>query len=188
MRLFVPILALAAALPALAADGPELARRLNDEAIALVSEGKLEEAIAKFTRARSFLPADPTLRKNLATARAKLGVRHLGKGEAEEAVRQLRLAASLDPGLAVHHANLGIALVRSGRADEGRKSLVKALLVDDDCAPAHSELGSLEYREGNLRKSIEHWEKACAFGPARKDLAKALARATVAPNMSGPAG
>jgi Flp pilus assembly protein TadD len=170
------LLLLLLATPSLA-DARTEAFRLNEEGIRLTKEGKYEEAIGVFTKARRLLPADVTLRKNLAIARSKLGAKLLGEDKTDLAVRQYRFAVSLDPGDPVHHANLGIALVRAGNEVDARKSLLVAIQLDGKCAPAHSELGSLHYRDGALEKAIEHWEAALLAAPDREDIEKALAKA-----------
>jgi len=159
------------------ADSRTEAFRLNEEGIRLTRDGKYEEAIEVFTRARRLLPADVTLRKNLAIARSKLGAKLLGEDKTDLAVKQYRFAVSLAPGDPVHHANLGIALVRAGNEVDAKKSLLVAIQLDGKCAPAHSELGSLSYKEGALEKAIEHWEAALGAAPDRADLKKILAKA-----------
>jgi len=159
------------------ADGREEAGKLNEEGIRLIAAGKPGEAIDAFKRARSLLPTDLTLRKNLATARSRYAAVLLKAGEIGEAVKELRYAAALEPGVALHHANLGAALVRMEDEVAGRKALEKALVVDPQCVPARAELGSLLYRRGELRKAIREWEKALVLDPTRKDLVPRLARA-----------
>jgi len=158
------------------ADDREVALRLNEEGIKLVARGDYEDAIGKFTKARSLLPADSTLKRNLATARSRHGARLLSAGKQAEAIRQFRLAVALQPSLSVHHANLGIALVRAGETVDGKKSLETAIRVEKGCAPAHAELGSLYYREGDLYRAADHLRKAVKAVPGRKDLKAALAR------------
>ena len=168
---------LVAAPAARAADPREDAVRLNEQGIAALDAGEFESAIDLFTRARSSLPLDVTLRTNLATARSRYGSALLGEDRLEDAIRQFRLAVSLSPTSAVHQANLGISLVRAGQSDEGRKSLEKACILDRDFGPALTELGAIAYRDGDLRKAIEYWNRAVAAGPERADLTRALARA-----------
>lgn len=165
------------AAPALAADSRDEAAKLNDAGIRAIDAKEFAKAIDLFTRARSLLPLDLTIRKNLATARSRYGGELLEDGKGEEALRQFRFAASLEPGLAVHHANLGIALVRLGRTEEGKKALENACRVDPACVTARTELGAIAYREGELREAIDEWERAVAAAPDRKDVAEALARA-----------
>jgi hypothetical protein len=169
------LLVMLAPIPVLA-DARDDALRLNDEGIRLVARGDYVDAIAKFTKARAILPSDPTLKKNLATARSKHATHLLAAGKEEEAVKQFRLAVALVPADPVHHANLGIALVRTGRAEDGLKSLLAAVRADPRCAPAHSELGSLYYREGDLNRSLASFRLAVKYAPKRTDLAKALKR------------
>jgi tetratricopeptide (TPR) repeat protein len=177
MRTALVILALliVGASPVLA-DNREEALRLNEEGIKLVNRGDYEDAIARFTKARSLLPADPTLKRNLATARSRHGARLLAAGKEDEAIRQFRMAVALMPTEAVHHANLGIALIRSGNSEDGKKSLEAAIRVDPACGPAHSELGGMYYRDGDLFRAANHLKKAVKAAPAREDLKKALAR------------
>jgi len=177
MRSVLVILALLlAGVSPVLADNRDEALRLNEEGIKLVSRGDYEDAITKFMKARSLLPADSTLKRNLATARSRHAARLLAAGKSKEAIRQFRMALALMPAEAVHHANLGIALLRTGHAEDGKKSLEAAIRADPGCGPAHSELGGMYYRDGDLFRAADHLKKAVKAAPKREDLKKALAR------------
>lgn len=164
--------------PARAVDGEAEAGRLNEEGIAAVKAGDYPLAIERFTKARSYRPLDLVLRKNLAVAYSKHGAALLAAGKGEEAVREMRHAAALEPGEALHHANLGMALARTGEFGDARKSLETAIRVDPKCVPALIEFGTIAYREGELSRAIDAWRKAVAAGAGdRDDLVRALDRA-----------
>ena len=82
----LPILILLLSAPAaLGADPRDEAVRLNEEGIRLTEAGKYTEAIRVFTRARSLMPLDATLRKNLSVAHSRYGI-SLVQAERFEAV------------------------------------------------------------------------------------------------------
>jgi tetratricopeptide (TPR) repeat protein len=159
------------------ADTRDQAVDLNEEGIRLTANGEFEAAVEVFTRARRLLPADLTLRKNLATAYTHFGTKLLKEKKLEEAVKQYRHAAALEPGVAAYQANLGIGLIRLEQVEEGRRLLEKALGMDPMCAAARAELGTLHYKDGELKEAIEQWEKASVLAPERKDVRDALRRA-----------
>jgi len=168
---------LAFASGALGEDHRAASMELNDQAIALVNLGKFEEAIKVFREARGLMPADPTLRKNLAATHSQLGVKRVGEGKLPEAVKQLRMAVSLEPGTALYHLNLGIALVRSKKAGEAEQSFEKAIRTDPKNALGYYELGSLKYRAGELDLAVKHLTKAAALDRGNADYRDSLARA-----------
>ncbi len=150
---------------------------LNDRAIALVKRGELEEAIKVFRQARMLMPADPTLRKNLAATHSQLGVKRVSEGKLAEAVKQLRMAVSLEPEIALYHLNLGIALVRSTKAGEAERSFEKAIRADPKNPLGYFELGNLKYRAGELEAAVRHLTRAAALDRGNTDYRDALARA-----------
>lgn len=150
---------------------------LNEQAIALVKLGSYEEAIKLFREARMLMPADPTLRKNLAATHSQLGVKYVVEGKLTEAIAQLRMAVSLEPGTGLYHLNLGIALVRAKQADEAVQSFEKAIRVDPKSALAYYELGNLKYREGQLDDAVKHLTRAAGIDRGNTDYRDALARA-----------
>lgn len=173
---FVLLLILALPLGA-SADARDDAVVLNEKGILLTARGEFEKAVAAFTLARRSLPADLTLRKNLATARMQWGTKLLREKKLEDAVKQYRFAVALEPGEAIYQANLGIGLIRLEKVTEGRRRLEKAIVIDPECASARAELGTLHYKAGELKEAIGQWEKARVLAPRRKDIKKALDRA-----------
>ncbi len=150
---------------------------LNEKAIAQVNVGNLEKAIELFQRARALMPTDPTLRKNLAATHSQLGVKLVAAGKIEEAVKQLRISTSLEPGMALYHLNLGIALVRSRKEDEAIECFQRAIKADSKSAVAHFELGSLKYRRGQLEDAVVALTRSVALAPGKAGYRQALDRA-----------
>ncbi len=158
-------------------DHRTVSTELNEKAITQVKLGNLEKAIELFRQARALMPTDPTLRKNLAATHSQLGVKLVAEDKIKEAVRQLRIATSLDPGMALYHLNLGIALVRSLKDDEAQKSFERAVKADSKNAMAHFELGSLMYRRGQLEDAVRVLSRSAALDVGNANYRKALDRA-----------
>jgi tetratricopeptide (TPR) repeat protein len=137
--------------------------------IALADEGRYDEAITAFERARDLAPGDPVTRMNLGTAHLKAGRtaaaaeifrdatqrfprtmslwRGLGEsealgGNAPAAAAAFRAAATLEPGDPYLWFRLGGAEFVAGRADSARVALARALDVD----PGNEAIRSLQTR------------------------------------------
>ena len=162
---------------ALAADPRVEAAKLNEAGIALVKEGKYAEAVAKLRAARSLLPLDLTLRKNLATAYSEWGIADAAADRPTEAVEKFRFAAALSPDEADFHLRLGLALVRTRDVTGAKRAFEKAVFLDPGSVPARAQLGQILYDEGSLVLAIREWERALAADPARTDVRDRLAHA-----------
>jgi tetratricopeptide (TPR) repeat protein len=159
------------------ADPRAEAAKLNEAGIALLKAGKYAEAVAKLRAARSLLPLDPTLRKNLATAHSEWGIVHAAADRPAEAAEQFRFAVALEPGEADFHLRLGLALVRTRDVTGAKRAFEKAVFLDPGSVPARAQLGQILYDEGSLVLAIREWEKALAADPARTDVGERLAHA-----------
>jgi tetratricopeptide (TPR) repeat protein len=172
-----------------AAEHYNLGCRLRDE-------GRLEAAIASFSRALELDPAMAQAARNLAVAwlehgdpdqaeyftRLAIGLEpssaglyvHLGiviktlKREAE-AIAEFRKALELDPALAAGHANLGIAMHEAGRLGEAEQYYRAALRLDPRLAQVSRNLGFLLEGRGEAASAIECYDAAIALQPEFAD-------------------
>src|SRR5262249_2231325 len=90
------------------AAAPARAGAVHNLGIALYDKGRVDEAIACYTKA---IALDP----KFAPAHTGLGVALARKGQVDEAIACYQKAIALDPKKAGAHNNLGIALVAKGQ-------------------------------------------------------------------------
>ena len=128
------------------------ARRLVDFAIALRTQGRVDDTRAALCRA---LALDSTL----AAAHFYLA-NTFGPAEAAQAEPHLRAAIGLDPALAEAHNNLG-NLLRATRPAEAQAAFERAIALRPDFMHAHFNLGTLlvatqpAAAESALRRALE---------------------------------
>src|SRR6185312_1486149 len=109
-----------------------------DLAMALLSAGRLEDALCGFSEA---LRLDP----NSAQAQCGLGLAYQRLERWEEAAEAFRLTESLAPDQAVGAFNLGLVLRALGKNEEARRALLRAAVLapgDEEIREALTSLGS----------------------------------------------
>ena len=140
----------------------EDASRRNRAGIEHLEANRPREAIQAFQEALERLPDDQTIRKNLATAYARLGVNGLKRGQFAAAGRAFRQAAGLDP----KNANLlyyrGVLAFKQGHYTESVDLLEKAIERKPENAAAWTTLGHAYYRLDRLDRTIAAWQAALA--------------------------
>jgi predicted O-linked N-acetylglucosamine transferase (SPINDLY family) len=99
---------------------PDAVDACNALGVALVNQGRREDALAAFLEAARRDPRSASARNNVANVLGDLG-------RNEEALPHLRAAVELEPGLADAHHNLGILLHGLKRHEEAIGSLEQAL-------------------------------------------------------------
>lgn len=135
--------------------------------VALVHQGKVDEALEQFRLVLQYTPkhlqsmvnigcihlgrgdagqALQTFTSALAVwdvpvVRANLAVAYLQLGHLEDAVRHLQAALAMDARLPDAWTNLGSALLRLDRLEESAEASRKALEIRPDLAMAHNNLG-----------------------------------------------
>jgi lipopolysaccharide biosynthesis regulator YciM len=67
--------------------------------------------------------------------------------------------------LAFIHNEIGRELLRQGNDRAAQRQFQKAIAVDERTYPAHIFLGDQYYKEGKLRKAVEHWERVVDLEP-----------------------
>jgi predicted Zn-dependent protease len=103
----------------------------------LFEQGRVADAVAPYQRAVALAPDEPLLREGLARALIEVG----DGVSLDEAVKQLRFAAGVEPTYAPHWHFLGIALGRTGRIAESALAFAERSLLNQQYAEArfHAE-------------------------------------------------
>lgn len=114
------------------------------------SEGKTDDAIARYRDALRLLPEFPEVRHNLAVLLDGRGVEIAHAGRPAEAIPWFEEALVLAPDEGRTHANLAAALLETGRSDGAREHLGRALALGFDPPPALRERLGVE-RKGDRR-------------------------------------
>jgi serine/threonine-protein kinase len=146
-------------LTAAAALRPMSALAQNHLANALVSSGRLDEAIACYQKAIELAPAS-------SMPQANLGLAFLKKGQADAAIRCFRRAVELDPKDSFAHRHLGIALAAGGRRDDAIASYHKAIELDPKDMESHFQLGILHVQIKNHGRAMGYFRKCIELKPA----------------------
>jgi tetratricopeptide (TPR) repeat protein len=145
----------------------------NNLGLALVQEGRLDEAIAPYQKALEIEP-------DYAGAHNNLGGVFLQKGLMDEAMAQFQKALEINPNYVKARNNLGIALARKGRVDEAIRQYQEALKIDPNDADTQVSLGAALAQKGQLDEAMAHYQKALEINPgfaeARFNLGNALAQ------------
>jgi tetratricopeptide (TPR) repeat protein len=114
--------------------GAKSAEASNQLGLALMGQGKAEEALPHFREAVQ-------LRPDFAEAHNHLGLALAGLSRPAEAVTSYREAIHLQPDLAQAHHNLGVALRMQGKHAEAEAACREALRLKPDSPEGHNNLG-----------------------------------------------
>jgi tetratricopeptide (TPR) repeat protein len=94
-----------------------------------------------------------------------MGKAHLNRGEYDEALRELELAAKADPKLPFVHFNLGLVYVHQQNYDQARAEFQKDLAIEPDVAFTWEQLGGLEFTAGNEDAAAKNYRQAIKLDP-----------------------
>ena len=137
----------------------------------LSAQGRIEEALQWYDRAKALRPASPTLRHNRAQALATLG-------RPREALEDLEEAVRLKPDLHPAWNQMGGVLASLGEAAAAERAYRRALALKPDSAEAHYNLGLLFQETARPDEAIACYRKALQarpqFAAAHNNLANAL--------------
>jgi Flp pilus assembly protein TadD len=113
-------------------------------------------------------------------AHDNLGFILLQRGEVDQALDQIQMAAQLQPDDEAAQKNLGSALLQKGQVDEAMAHFQKALELRPDDSGAENNLGFALFRKGRTDEAIAHYRKALELQSddtgARHNLGSALLR------------
>jgi len=152
---------------------PQSARAHLNLGAALVTLGKLDDAIAHYREALRIKPYYVRVHNNL-------GIALRDQGKLDEAITHYYTALKINPTYADAHNNLALALKDKGNLDEAISQYRKALQRNPSSAEVHNNLGIALRQRGDLDEAITHYEKALRLDPLLSDahynLAIALTR------------
>jgi Flp pilus assembly protein TadD len=89
----------------------------------------------------------------------------LDNGNLNEAIEELSMAGSMDPGLADAHNLLGVAYDRKGLSELARRAFEEAVKLDGANAEILNNLGYLLYKNGDYRGAADRLKKAAKLAP-----------------------
>ena len=138
----------------------ELAAMYNDWGLALLNEGKVVEAIAKFEEAVRHDPNHALTYNNYGNALLK-------QKEKQKGIEMLERALRLDPDLSIAYYNLAETL-SDDNADDAIAYYLTAIKLDPDLAEAYSGLGRVLVDRGSpadTAKAIENLDNAIRHNP-----------------------
>ena len=127
--------------------------------VALMAQGRAEEAIPRFQSAIGFWPDHAPAHSNLAALR-------LAQGGTDEALRLAQEAVRLDASVAESQNNLGLALAAIGRQDEAIAAFQRAVDLDPGNASMQGNLGTALAIAGRPTEAIVHLGEAVRIDPA----------------------
>lgn len=96
------------------------------------------------------------------------------RGDAETALRSMRLAIAEDPARALFRLNLGVVLQALGRGSEAIASFREAITLDPQSDAAHYNLGEALWRENLLGEAAASFSRALSLRPQSHEAANGL--------------
>jgi Flp pilus assembly protein TadD len=138
----LPLSACVAGLPPVAV----AAQRHNDAGTALLAEGHLDDAEARFRLALEYHP-------HFAEAHLNLALVLLGRGRHAEAGEHLLTAVELDEDYAEAHGNLGVYYLLVGDVAQAERSFVAALAIDPGLREPRLNLAELWVAQERFREA-----------------------------------
>jgi tetratricopeptide (TPR) repeat protein len=94
-----------------------------------------------------------------------MGKAHLNRGEYDDALKELEVAAQADPKLPFVHFNLGLAYAHKQDYDHARTEFHKDIALEPDVPFAYEQLGSLESTVGNEDEAAKNYRSALKLDP-----------------------
>lgn len=120
--------------------------------------GRMEQAVASYTKALQIKPDSAEVHHNLGIALTSLG-------KPEEAAASYNKALQTKPDFANAHHNLGFVLYNLGKPEDAVASYNKALQIKPDYADAHNNLGNALNDLGKPEEAVASYEKALQIKP-----------------------
>lgn len=167
----------------------------------VLSQGKLEEAIAHYQRAAALVPLNARthntlgvtlmnhghvleaipylvravkLKPDMAEAHSNLGLALASLGDVDSAIAEHREALRLEPNSAEVRSNLAIALSRRGRSDEALALLNDVLRLDPDYADGRYNLAVALFQRGKTAEAAGQLRMALSLNPGHSDARRML--------------
>jgi Flp pilus assembly protein TadD len=172
--------------PQVSTNQSDLAEDWNNKGLALVKQGKYDEAIKCYDEAIRLDPNPAGAWNNKGVALNNLGKYDESIKASDEAIR----LAPNDPNIAMAWHNKGRAFVNWGKYDEAIQACDEAIRLNPKYANTWNTKGLAQYKQGKYEEAIQAYDEAIQLAPNdpnivmawnNKALAlKALGRATEA--------
>jgi predicted TPR repeat methyltransferase len=133
------------------------AEALNDEGVALMNQGRLDEALDRWREALRL--------KETAEVHNNLGYLHAARGEWDQALASYRRALELKPAFADALNNLGIACFQKGQLDDAARCFRQAIEQRPDFAQAHNNLGNALLALGKPQEAADCYLQVLGLRP-----------------------
>ena len=132
----------------------------NNLGVALLQQGKLDQAVTHFTRALKLKP-------DYHSAHCNLGLALAPQGKLDEAIAHFTEALRIDPDYANAHTGLGMALLQQNKLNAAIIHFAEALRINPDIADvqrnmvdALNKLGIALGRQGKFDRAVVHFTEA----------------------------
>jgi tetratricopeptide (TPR) repeat protein len=139
----------------------------------LYRQGRIEEAVAEYSRALEINAADPEAHNDLGLALQR-------QGNLERAIAEHREAIWIEPEFPEAFNGLGVSLLDEGKTREAEAAFREALRINPADAEAANNLGNVLAREGRIDEAINEYQEAARANPdyagARNGLGSVLIR------------
>jgi Flp pilus assembly protein TadD len=135
--------------------------------IALMTQGKLDEAIDRFNE---ILKSN-----NSARVHYYLAIALCRKGNFDEAIKHLFTVLTLDPKHPDAHNKMGIALLATGKPNEAIKYFNEALRETPNQAEIYEYLGQAYKQLGRYGPAVQNWTKVVELKPNNAKVLNILA-------------
>ncbi|MEN6405077.1 MAG: tetratricopeptide repeat protein [Thermoguttaceae bacterium] len=137
---------------------PDNAFARNNLGLALLSQGRRDEAIGQFEAALK-------LSDRLAEAHCNLAIARAQQGQFDKAIAEYRAAIAADPNQFKALNNLGSLLAQRGQWDEAVACFQRAVAVRPDYAGAHRNLGLIFRQQRRYGDAVGPWREAVRLDP-----------------------
>ncbi len=137
---------------------PNLARPHDNLGGALLTQGKVVDAMRHFQDAMRIDPNDYRAHHNMGVALEK-------QGKFDEAIEHYFKALSIKPDFEEAYNNLGNNVLKQGKLDEAIKYYSRVLYINPELTQAHYNLGLVLLRKGNNIEAIDSFSKALKLDP-----------------------
>ena len=145
--------------------GPQGTRGVNNSALQLLDQGfkaqqsgKLDAAIACYSKAISIEP-------EFAEAHRRLGMALKKQGQFPEATQHYKRAINLKPDLFEAYVNLGVVLRKQGLSQEAIATYERALQINPNAANVHNNLGNVYRDVGRVDDAASSYQRAISIQP-----------------------
>lgn len=131
---------------------------LNNLALALMDDGRTDEALNHLRTAVNLLPDSPRVNFNFGYILQK-------QGKTAEAIRYFRQAAELNPKYFLAHYHLATALMVIGKTDEAISHYQLALDLSPDNKDVLNDLANVMVGQGRSVEALSYYSKALGLEP-----------------------